>query len=713
MKTLDFKLRYLLQKVSDRADTPVRVVIEFKGDPAAISGLGFQPVSTIGEIATGTIPVSRLRQLEEHPDIIAVEGSSSFKDETEGNLTAIHLLLPAAKLRVIPGLGRGALVGFIDSGFDLTHPCFCDPARRTRIVAAWDQMNLGGAAGAPPEGFDYGVEYRREAIDGYLSEGQTLIVKNHPAAGRHGTQVAAVAAGSADPDSDYEGVAPEAELVFVTYRNDTPIGGSAFVIDAIGYIVKQARALRKPAVINLSQGDNLGAHDGSSLLEKAIDLYAEREGVLFVNSAGNEREGRRHARGRVVGGADYHLPFELKEEAGHVVDGDTIDLWYYPEDRFAVALRAPTGLQSEFIPPDAEKFIPFGDGAVAYISSETGNPGNGHNRINIIFEKGSGWGQGRWELILRGVEVGRGDFDAWADRPDAVTLISFEGHTDDCTVTIPGTARNIITTSGFMTKAEYGLPEGALAPLTSLGPTRDGRLKPDLTAPGFSVMAPATRRAAASGTGTYTATSGTSVAAPHVTGVIALLLTHDDGLTAGSVRQVLLSAARADAFTGAVPNQSWGCGKLDARAAYEALSKMNGGGGTTMSDEKVYEIPLDLTDDTEGQVTRVTVTIKVRRGNIAAIRAVSNGRRYVGTLNLHELSENASEGGDECIICDPRCHVVSPCPEERSNDYATREPAPAAQRQGLSEGLYEDRRVSLDTQHADDLAPLRRPREGE
>ncbi|HEX8149993.1 MAG TPA: S8 family peptidase [Pyrinomonadaceae bacterium] len=663
MKTLDFKLRYLLRKASESTGTTVRVVIEFKGDVSTVTGLGFRPVTMIGEISTGTIPLNRLRQLGEHPDVIAVEGSSSFKDETDGSLSAIHLLLPSTKLRVMPGLGRGALIGFIDSGFDLTHPCFCDPDGRTRIVAAWDQMNLGGAPGAPPDGFDYGVEYRRESIARYLSERQTLVVKNHPAAGKHGTQVAGVAAGSVPPDSGFQGVAPEAELVFVTYRNDTPIGGSAFVIDAIGYILRQARSLRKPAVINLSQGDNLGAHDGSSLLEKAIDLYAEHEGVLVVNSAGNEREGRRHARGRVARGADYHLPFELKEEAGRVVDGDIIDLWYYPEDRFAAALRAPTGLQSEFIPPDAEKFISFG-GAVAYLSSETGNPGNGHNRINIIFEKGSGWMQGRWELILRGVKVGRGDFDAWADRPDAVTLISFENHTDDCTVTIPGTAHNIITTSGFMTRTEYGLAEGDLAPLTSLGPTRDGRLKPDLAAPGFSVMAPMTYQAAGRGACTYAATSGTSMAAPHVTGVIALLLTHGAGLTIERVRQALLSAARADSFTRAVPNQSWGRGKLDAKAAYEALSKMNGGGGTTMSDEKVYEIPLDLTEDTEGEVTRVTVTIRVRRGNIAAIQAASNGKRYVGTLTLHELSENASEGGDECIICDPRCHVVSPCPSD-------------------------------------------------
>jgi subtilisin family serine protease len=417
---------------------------------------------------------------------------------------------------------------------------------------------------------DYGVEYRRELINRHLSERLSLVVKNHPAAGTHGTQVAGVAAGRGAPDSDYQGVAPEAELVFVTYRNDTPIGGSAFVIDAIEYVLRQARARGKRAVVNLSQGDNLGAHDGSSLLEKAIDLYAEREGLPVVNSAGNEREGRHHARGRVARGADYYLPFELKEVAERVVDGDIIDLWYYPQDRFAVALKDPDGLQSEFIPPDVEKSVSFGDGAVAYISSETENPGNGHNRISIIFERGTGWRLGRWELILRGSEVARGNFDAWADRPDAVTLISFASHTDDCTVTIPGTARNIITTSGFMMTAECGLHKGALAPLTSLGPTRDLRLKPDLTAPGFSVMAPTTCRVAGRGNGTYVAASGTSMSAPYVTGVVALLLAHDPNLTAARVRQALLSTAHADCFTGNVPNKRWGFGKLDAGAAYEA-----------------------------------------------------------------------------------------------------------------------------------------------
>lgn len=665
MKTLDFKLRYLLRKDSEGAETPVRVVVEFDGDLSAVSELGFRPVTIIGGISTGTIPFNRLRQLGEHPDIVSVEGPSSLKDETDGNLAAINLVPPTTMLRRVPGLGRGALIGFIDSSFDLTHPCFCDASGRSRIVAAWDQVNLSEAPGVAPEGMGYGVEYRRELINKHLSEWLSLVVKNDPAAGSHGTQVAGVAAGGCAPDSDYQGVAPEAELVFVTYRNDTPIGGSAFVIDALEYVLRQARASGKRAVVNLSQGDNLGAHDGSSLLEKAIDLYAEREGLIVVNSAGNERGGQRHARGRVTEGADYCLPFELKEVNGRAVDGDTIDLWYYPEDRFALALKDPEGLQSELIPPGAEKFVSFGEGATAFISSETKNPGNGHNRVSIIFERGAGWRPGRWELILRGNRVTRGDFDAWADRPNAVTLIAFADHTDDCTVTIPGTARNIITASGFMTTNECGLRSGDLAPLTSLGPTRDLRLKPDVTAPGFSVKAPTTWRAAGRGAGVYVAAHGTSMAAPCVAGVVALLLSHDPSLTAARVRQALLSTARADCFTGNVPNQRWGFGKLNAAAAYEALSKINGEGGTTMSDEQVYEIPLDIPQDVEGENTRVTLTIRVQGGNITAIEADGGGnRKYVGTLTLKELKGGCSDGGDECIICDPQCHVVSPCPDE-------------------------------------------------
>jgi subtilisin family serine protease len=176
---------------------------------------------------------------------------------------------------------------------------------------------------------------------------------------------------------------------------------------------------------------------------------------------------------------------------------------------------------------------------------------------------------------LRGDNVERGDFDAWADRTNAVTVIDFRSHQCDAsTITLPGNSRHAITVGGFI--ARPSLCEnncevrGDLAAGSSAGPTRDGRVKPDLTAPGTLVRAPRMRR---NGHSThYDLMSGTSMAAPHVTGVIALLWSLWPGLTAAQIRDALLSTARNDEFTGATPNTNWGQGKLDARAAYEALS---------------------------------------------------------------------------------------------------------------------------------------------
>jgi subtilisin family serine protease len=399
-------------------------------------------------------------------------------------------------------------------------------------------------------------------------------------AGAHGTYVAGIAAGNGTTHGIYEGVAPEADLILVTYRNDVPVGGSAYALDAVDYIRNHPAASGRPAVINLSQGDNLGAHDGTSLLERAIDHVVGEGRVLVVVSAGNERGGPacHHARGKVEQGRELALSFALLEDSdrNRVVDGDAIELWYGGGDRFAVALQAPGGQRSDFVEPGGEGVvIEFPGGSRARVCSQTGHPTNGDNRVVIILERGEGWGAGVWQLILRGDRVERGDFDAWADRPNAVTVIDFRSHQSDAsTITLPGTSRRALTVGGFITRPlsseNSSEVRGDFAPGSSVGPTRDGRIKPDLTAPSTLVMAPRVRKVGRAPR--YDPMGGTSMAAPHVTGVVALLWSLWPGLAAGQIGDALLSTARADAFTGATPNTSWGRGKLDAGAAYEALS---------------------------------------------------------------------------------------------------------------------------------------------
>src|SRR5215216_4512432 len=584
----------------------------------------------------------------------------------------INLVEPITCSRLVPSEGRGALIGIIDSGFDLTHPCFLDAQGRTRILAAWDQVNLGGAASAPPSAFGYGVEYTSATIDERVAAQKILIIRNHERAGAHGTYVAGIAAGNGAPHGVYKGVASGADLILVTYRNDVPLGGSTYVLDAIDYILKLARALRRPVVINISQGDNLGSHDGMSRLERAIDHVIEEGRVLVVISAGNERGGpaSHHAHGKVEQGRELALSFTLAEGPGHVVDGDAIELWYGGGDRLAVALQAPGGERSNFIEPDGmDVVIEFPGGNRALVHSQSCHLTNGDNCIGIVLERGEKWETGLWQLILRGDKVERGDFDAWADRPNAVTVIDFRSHQCNAsTITLPGNSRRAITVGGFISRPslceDNRQVRGDFAPGSSTGPTRDGRIKPDLSAPSTLVMAPRMRR---NGHSTrYDPMSGTSMAAPHVTGVVALLWSLWPGLAAGQIRDALLSTPRNDAFTGVTPNTNWGQGKLHARAAYEALSILVEKGEARMSATQVLEFETSFRENRYGEPAGMRIRIELDDNADLTITGTSTGayegQSYMGTLMLRKAI-SGYEGGDECWV---NGVWVSPCPSNKT-----------------------------------------------
>jgi subtilisin family serine protease len=579
----------------------------------------------------------------------------------------INLVEPITCRRLVPSDGRGALIGIIDSGFELTNPSFLDARGRTRIVAAWDQVNLSGSGGAPPPAFGYGVEYTASTIDEHVADQTALTLRNHEGAGAHGTSVAGIAAGNGAPDGVYKGVAPKADLILVTYRNDVPVGESTYVLDAIDYIRKLAGVLGRPAIINVSQGDNLGSHDGMSRLERAIDHVIEEGRVLVVVSAGNERGGpaSHHAQGKIEQGHELALLFALTESPGSVVDGDTIEVWYGGGDRFAIALQAPGGTRSDFIEPDGgDVLIKFPAGNQAHVLSQSGHPTNGDNRIRIVFERGEGW-EGLWQIGLRGDKVERGDFDAWADRPNAVTVIDFRSHQCDAsTITLPGNSRRAITVGGFISRPslceDNRQVRGDFAPGSSTGPTRDGRVKPDLTAPGTLIMAPRIRRNGHPAR--YGLMSGTSMAAPHVTGVAALLWSLWPGLAAGQIRNALLSMARNDAFTGVTPNLNWGQGKLDAGAAYEALSILIDKGEARMSVPQVLEFETKSRENRYGEPAGMRVRIEVGKDADLTITGTStgayDGESYMGTL-MFRKAISGYEGGDECWV---NGVWVSPCP---------------------------------------------------
>src|SRR5678816_3636868 len=128
-------------------------------------------------IVAGTIPRNRLTRLEASKSVDLIECHRPFKDELDDSIIGVNLVDHDDK-RQIPSRGKGALIGIIDSSFELTHPNFRDSNDKTRIVAAWDQVNLPQIGNNEPKDFGYGFEYSRETIDANIRNKATVVIKN-------------------------------------------------------------------------------------------------------------------------------------------------------------------------------------------------------------------------------------------------------------------------------------------------------------------------------------------------------------------------------------------------------------------------------------------------------------------------------------------------------------------------------------------------------
>ncbi|HRU55570.1 MAG TPA: S8 family serine peptidase, partial [Candidatus Sumerlaeia bacterium] len=99
-------------------------------------------------------------------------------------------------------------------------------------------------------------------------------------------------------------------------------------------------------------------------------------------------------------------------------------------------------------------------------------------------------------------------------------------------------------------------------------PSDAGILKPDITAPGCVVASAISKdyspsQSETADDGRHRVAQGTSMAAPHVTGALALYLRMDGALTPAKARNILRVYAVDDMYATGVPNNSWGYGKLN------------------------------------------------------------------------------------------------------------------------------------------------------
>lgn len=462
--------------------------------------------------------------------------------------------------------GNGVIVGIIDSGIDYRHPDFRNHDGTTRIISIWDQT----ATGTPPRGFQKGVEYTMEEINEALliPRGMPSPVPQEDFLG-HGTAVTGIAAGNGRTSAMLQqGVAPESSLVIVKLDN---LHGLLFsqttdIMRGIKYVSDKAQQMDMPLSINLSYGTNDGSHDGLSLFETYIDEMSVKWKTVISVASGNEGAASHHYFGKAEQNQTIHVEFFIAPD----LPTFPMVLWKNFVDTFNFELISPLGFSSGILTHETSPgILPIQDSSVFFVFGQPTHYSESQEIYFLFQSEERPIESGHWILKVYGKNVIDGRFDAWLPTTEEVSAATgFSRPSPLTTLTLPSTSRNVITVGAYDSRRD------SIAAFSGKGCPRDDiYIKPDLVAPGVGIL---TTRSG----GGYDTFTGTSAAAPFVTGSAALMMEwgivngNDPFLYGQRVKAFLQRGARRRPDT-IYPNCIWGYGTLCLLNTMDALALYN------------------------------------------------------------------------------------------------------------------------------------------
>lgn len=514
---------------------------------------------------------------------LCVNAQDLYRARPDGNVDSVYLGLDLPQAFT----GDSVIIGVTDWGFDYTHPTFYDTSMtRYRVLRAWDQFRNAGPA---PEGFDYGTELvGQEQL--LAAQCDTSNIYGHH---YHGTHVAGIAAGSG-AGTMYRGVAPNAELLFCSFRAD-----EQSAIDAFQWMYDVAQQEHKRLVINMSWGiywmDNLvGTGVVGQKMQELSDL-----GVVFVTSGGNNGEVNFHLGHSFDNDTIYTRVMFAAENGSPNYWGNSISMTNSPGQPFAFSLNVRNS-SYEIIGAtpffntasgnlNAEDFIVIEGDTIPYIVDVISSNEAGRPQARIRYKKVT---KSTWRFCLT-VTAASGDFHAWnlaelttgvgnwGARFQSINLPNWLAGNAGYGCGAPALVPCAITVAAHQSRykdSDSTYAGGNICSFSSIGPTIDGRDKPDISAPGYGVCSAFSSYADESLSAVQTveyngrtykfgSLSGTSMSSPFAAGVVALLLQANPTLTPEQVKSCLIFTATHDEFTEASGMTRFGHGKVNARQA--------------------------------------------------------------------------------------------------------------------------------------------------
>jgi len=630
----------------------VEVIIRGDVGRAELEALGADTQTALPGLTTARVPLAALPALAASARVTRVEAGSRMKYLLDKNKveTDVESMWGGDPPDLPSGgfTGKNVVIGIVDSGIDFHHLDFTNADGTTRIKYIWDH-NLGPEP--PPANYTYGQEWTAAEINAGRCLEQDL--------DGHGTHIAGVAAGNGRatgngvPQYTYVGMAPEADIIVVKLQMPSDVE----VIDGVSYILQKADQMGEDAVVLLAVGKQSGPHDGTDPLDQAIDAMTG-PGHIVVAAGGNDGKTKIHSALAITPHQTSTTTWSVPSYVYTANPFLNLEGWMDGGSTISATLISPAGYSLGPVAVGQVNAMSNSDGWARMELTNT----LGHQKLNLTITTP---GAGTWQLRIAGGNSSSGTMDFWITDFDLAGSQPqmLQGQSFAKCITSPATADGVVGVGAYTTKKYWTDQNGGmkfypsavmdqLADFSSLGPRRDGALKPDITASGYGVAS--SRSTTAPIYSGYVVQDqvhcmmfGTSIAAASVAGAAALFLEEFPGMDPASLKVILDTRAKVDAYTGTVPNASWGYGKLCLTAATTGVGDTGPGARLRMLGAP-YPNPT-------GALTRVPVNLD-RPGDVTVSVYDVSGRQ------VKVLYSGAMEAGPHLVTWDGTNQLSRPVP---------------------------------------------------